>query len=277
MQIGERARAALVRSGGVAVPLAGFADAPYLAADGDVIWVGARLPARHPRAVLTVCAPPRGVVLRFRELPALGWSPSRCGLDRAASLRAIDSVAALRRVLLREQAPRGFGMLLAGRTPDFPLGLVVPRVDALAAAYQCDEPAAVIRASIPLLGFGTGLTPSGDDLAGAALFGRRRVRAKDADWNAVAERLAREVALRSHALSAALFDDLVRGESFAPLHEVTDALACGDHASALAAARTLCAIGHSSGWDMLTGLVIGLTGVRFGLRSSLLSRTADSR
>ncbi len=264
MQIGERARTALVRSGGVAAPLAGFPDAPYFAADGDVIWVGARLPARHPRAVLTACAPPRGTVLRFRELPARGWSPHRPGLGHAAALRAIDSVAVLRQALPREQAPRGFGLLLAGRAPDFPLGLGVPRVDALAEAYRRGEPESVLRASIPLLGFGTGLTPSGDDLTGAALFGRRLFRAKDTDWNEVAQRLSREVGLRSHALSAALFDDLVRGESFAPLHELVYALAREDHASALAAARMLCAIGHSSGWDMLTGLIVGLTGVRCG-------------
>ncbi|MFZ1907737.1 MAG: DUF2877 domain-containing protein, partial [Burkholderiales bacterium] len=169
---------------------------------------------------------------------------------------------------LREQAPRGFGLLLAGRTPDFPLGLGVPRVDALAEAYRRDEPESVFRASIPLLGFGTGLTPSGDDLTGAALFGRRLIRAKDAAWNAIALRLSREVALRSHALSAALFDDLTRGESFAPLHELVYALAGEDHESALAAARTLCAIGHSSGWDMLAGLVIGLTGGRQEFASS---------
>ena len=260
VQVGERARAALARSGGVAAPLAGFADAPYLEADGDVVWVGPQLPARHPRAVVTACAPPRGVALRFGTLPAHGWSPRAPDLDQAAKLRAIESVAALRQALLREQAPRGFGILLAGRRPDFPLGLAVPRIEALVEAYRRDDPESVLLASIPLLGFGAGLTPSGDDLAGAALFGRRLLRAEHAGWKAVAGRLSREVALRSHALSAALFDDLARGESFAPLHDLAAALAREDRGAALAAARTLCAIGHSSGWDMLAGLVIGLTG-----------------
>ena len=61
-------------------------------------------------------------------------------------------------------------------------------------------------------------------------------------------------------LGAALFADLARGESFAPLHAIIDALAADDHTAALAAARELVAIGHSSGWDMFTGLVIGITG-----------------
>ena len=260
VHIGERARAALARSGGAAAPLPAFADAPYLEADGEVIWVGARLPARHPRAVITSCAPPRGVTLRFVALPARGWSPRLPILDDDAVARVIDAAGALRRALVRACEPRGFGMLLAGQAPGFPLDLAVPRVEALGAAYRQDDPDAVFAASLPLLGFGTGLTPSGDDLAGTALFGRRFVSPHDAGWEDVAARLSREVAVRSHAISAALFADLARGQSFAPLHAVAEALARGEHDAALRAARTLAAVGHSSGWDMLAGLMIGVTG-----------------
>ncbi|HUJ87682.1 MAG TPA: DUF2877 domain-containing protein [Burkholderiales bacterium] len=217
------------------------------------------------------------MTLHFDALPAHGWSPHPLRLDEDAAARVIDAAHALREALAEGRAPRGFGMLLAGRAPGFPLELALPRVEALAAAYRRNDADAVFAASVPLLGFGTGLTPSGDDLTGAALFGRRLLSADRTRWESIAERLSGEVALRSHALSAALFDDLARGESFAPLHELAHALARRDRDSALAAARTLCAIGHSSGWDMLTGLVIGLTGVRFGLRSSVLSPTADSR
>ncbi len=260
VKIGERARTALVRSGGVAAPLAGFGDAPYLEAAGEVIWVGARLPALHPRAVIVSAAPPRGVTLRFDALPAHGWSPRLPRLDEDAAARVIDAAHALREALAERCLPRGFGMLLVGRAPGFPLELALPRVEALAAAYRRGDADAVLAASVPLLGFGTGLTPSGDDLAGGALFGRRLVAPREPGWKHVAERLSREIVLRSHVLSAALFDDLARGESFAPLHDLVDALARGDQGAALAAARTLYAIGHSSGWDMLAGLVIGLTG-----------------
>jgi hypothetical protein len=78
----------------------------------------------------------------------------------------------------------------------------------------------------------------------------------------LAGELAREVENRSHAVSAALFDDLARGESFEPLHDIVDALAADDQAAALAAARALTAIGHSSGWDMFSGLVIGIAGMK---------------
>lgn len=256
MRIGERARRALERSGGAAAPLADFAGGPYFQADGDLIWVGAQLPAMHPRAVITAQSQPRGVALRLAGIPARGWAPSPARLDAAAPARIVD----VTRALLAGDAPRGFGALLAGNIPAFPLDLAASRVQALARAYRDDDPDAVLAASIPLLGFGTGLTPSGDDLAGAALFGRRLLSPQRIAWGAIAGQLSREIERRSHAVSAALFADLARGESFAPLHAIVDALALDDHAAALTAARELVAIGHSSGWDMFTGLVIGVNG-----------------
>jgi hypothetical protein len=256
VQIGERARRALERSGGNAEPLVAFADGPYFDAGGELIWVGARLPAMHPRAVVIAEAEPRGVALQLAAIPEHGWTPPSTQLDAAAAGRMLE----LTRALIAGGAPRGFGLLLAGGTPAFPLDLAVDRVQALARAYADDEPAAVHAASIPLLGFGTGLTPSGDDLAGAALFGRRLLAPQRDGWTATAEQLARDIAGRSHAVSAALFGDLARAQSFAPLHAIVDGLAGDDHAAALAAARELTAIGHSSGWDMFTGLLIGVTG-----------------
>ncbi|MEO8719023.1 MAG: DUF2877 domain-containing protein [Burkholderiales bacterium] len=256
LRIGERARQALARSGGKAAPLAAFADGPYFDADGDLIWVGARLPAMHPRAVITAEAQPRGVALQLAKIPERGWTPSSTQLDIAAAGRIFE----LTRALTAGDVPRGFGPVLAGGTPTFPLDLAEDRVQALARAYASDEPASVLAASIPLLGFGIGLTPSGDDLAGAALFGRRLLAPEQRAWADTAEQLAREIETRSHLVSAALFGDLVRGETFAPLHAIAEALAVDDHTAALTAARELVAIGHSSGWDMFTGLAIGITG-----------------
>ena len=49
LAIGRKARAALAASGGIARPLAAFPDAPYFDAAGEIVWIGAQLPARHPR------------------------------------------------------------------------------------------------------------------------------------------------------------------------------------------------------------------------------------
>jgi hypothetical protein len=257
LAIGSVASAALARSGGRAVPLAAFADSPYFEADGDIIWVGSQLPAMHPRAVMTAAPQPRGRPFTLSRWPA---PEAAAPAPDVASLDALrPRVRALRDALIAAELPRGFGLLLAGSGPDFPLDAGVARVHELAAAYSANDPVAVEAATLALAGFGTGLTPSGDDLAGGALFARR-LAAPDVVWTELAERLVPQVAALTHAVSAALFADLARGESFAPLHACMRALARDDADAALAAARELARIGHSSGWDMLTGCFIGILG-----------------
>lgn len=257
LAIGALAHAALAKSGGRAVPLAAFADSPYYDADGEIIWVGAQLPAMHPRAVMTAAPQPRGRALAFADVPP-PESPAAATAGVDATAMAVRT-RALRAALVAATAPRGFGVLLAGGVPAFPLDRGVDRVHALARAYAAGDLDAIERATLALAGFGTGLTPSGDDLAGGALFGRRAVSA-DPAWSALAERLVPAVAARTHVISAALFADLARAHSFAPLHSCIDALVRDDPDAALAAARTLARIGHSSGWDMLTGCFIGILG-----------------
>jgi hypothetical protein len=255
LSIGAKARAALKRNGGVASPLASFPDAPYYDAGGEIVWVGSRLPAMHPRAVVTAAPVARGEIARFGALPGEAWSPRLPVPSRSI-------VAAARRLAARIAElgePRGFGAMLIGAAPAFPLDLAVPRVRALANAYAADDPDTVYAASRALLGLGTGLTPSGDDLVGAALFGRMLIDRSDA-WRRTGARLAADAHTASHAISAALLADLVAGQSFEPLHALADALVAGDDAAALDAARTLGDLGHSSGWDMLTGCLIGVRG-----------------
>lgn len=257
LSIGTVAHAALARSGGRAVPLPAFAASPYYDADGEIIWIGSQLPAMHPRAVMTAAPQPRGRPLAFARLPTPEAIAANAGGVRLATLRS--RTRAMIAALVTLEPPRGFGALLVGATPRFPLDGGVARVRALAAAYARDDVDAVERATLALAGFGTGLTPSGDDLAGGALFARRAA-ADDARWTALAARLAPAVAARTHAISAALFADLAHGASFAPLHDCLGALARGEAAPALAAARCLARIGHSSGWDMLAGCSIGILG-----------------
>jgi hypothetical protein len=270
LAIGAKARAALEASGGVARPLAAFPDAPYFDAAGEIVWVGSRLPAMHPRAVVTAEPARRGETARFGALPRDGWSPAlpaAASTTVAACVRLAASVANL-------GEPRGFGGWLVGETPPFPLDLAVGRVRALVVAYRRDDVGAVRRASSALLGLGGGLTPSGDDLVGGALFGRLLV-ADDARWRALGKRLAAEATRASHVISAALLADLAAGASFAPLHELAAALAAGDDAAALAAARALAALGHSSGWDMLAGVLIGAGGLRSTTTTELREATAE--
>jgi len=262
--IGTRARNALERSFGQAEALAAFPGAPYLRAAGELIWVGSRLSTAHPRAVLLESPVTPGGGMRFGALPPAERAACAVPVADAESLaRARLTCAALVADLDAVGEPKGLGLLLAGRTPPFPLDACVPHIDRLAGALRADDAAAAYRAAYPLLGLGTGLTPSGDDLVGAVLFARllaARVEGDLEKWQPVAQQLAADVVARSNEISAALFADLVAGESFASLAALARALCAGDHAAAVAAARVLTPIGHSSGWDMLVGVLLGLTG-----------------
>jgi primosomal protein N' len=80
--------------------------------------------------------------------------------------------------------------------PSFPLARALPDVEALAIACAADDADAACRAALPLLGLGPGLTPSGDDLVGAAFFARRAL-ARSASgavrWSRAGERLAQTI------------------------------------------------------------------------------------
>jgi hypothetical protein len=156
--------------------------------------------------------------------------------------------------------PKGFGVFLAGDAPAFPLDRALENLRDVLGGCCADDAEQFYAGAFPLLGLGFGLTPSGDDFVGAALFGRRWISGRSGAWREVRQRLVRDVRVRSHEISAALFGDLAAGESFAPLHRVAFALAAGGEDELLDAARELVAIGHSSGWDMLAGLATGIAG-----------------
>jgi hypothetical protein len=253
--IGWKAHAALMRSAGCAAPLPGFTGAGYRVAGGELIWIGVCDTPWHPRAVVLDAAADAAGRLDVEAL--VPWRlPQRApDRDQAAALR--EGSAALVRELAAIGPPRGFAALLAGEPAAFPLDRALPQVYAFAAAVDRDDAQAAYAAALPLLGLGAGLTPSGDDFVGAALLARRSL-GRDAGWARAAQRLIDAAATRTHPLGAALFRDLAEGESFVALHRLAAVLAARE--APLAAARELTAIGHSSGFDMLAGLVVGAAG-----------------
>lgn len=261
VRIGADAQSALAASGGLAHPVAGLEKTGYFLAAGRILFAGRNPDLMHPRAALLDEAAGTGS-LRFNLASAQLWRPEPpqkfVGAGLAARCRTMYED------LARIETVKGFGVLLFGQAPAAPLDLVADHAVAVADAYRCDDGEAVVAASRRLLGVGLGLTPSGDDFTGAALFGRRLMSpggAWPAPWDEAARILAREAAIRSHPVSAALFADLAAGRSFAVLHDLANALVESAAPEAiLAAARCLAIVGHSSGWDMLAGLIAGLTG-----------------
>lgn len=256
--IGHRAAAALRASGGWTTPLPDFHDAPYAMAGGEIIWTG-KSGAMHPRAVL-VSNPGSG-----EPLPVAGvtpWIAPAISLDAAAVVRLRSALMRLATSVAPRAPSSGFAPLLASRHLGFPLQARRAVAVALARAARSDAPLPFSDAAARLLGLGGGLTPSGDDYVGGALFAVRAIYPGQRAWQAAAASICGLAASRTHAISAALLADLAAGESFAPLHELVAGAAAGYRPAALVRiAGDLTAIGHSSGWDMLTGVIAATTGL----------------
>ena len=267
---GMLAHAALERCGGRLRPLPAFPDSPYRLAGDEIVWLGGDNATWHPRRILLAKPIPARLSgeLHLSVEGADVWRPAILsgvtGVSNGASVPSFtpaQGAAACVFIGANINAigtPAGFGVLLAARPLRFPLDLALARLRALAASVAEDNAAAFESAALPLLGLGLGLTPSGDDFVGACLFARR-LRGdflSSPSWQDAATNLTRAAAVRSNSISAALFGDLARGAAYAPLHELAAAL-CGSDAALIGAARALTAIGHSSGWDMLTGFMLG--------------------
>lgn len=127
------------------------------------------------------------------------------------------------------------------------------------AALPLESPqtrAAMIRRVVDsLVGFGRGLTPSGDDFLCGFLAATR----------ACGSTLAGEIAAAIEAatpltteISASYLRFAVRGFHEAALADLVRSIARDDGASSVSALRELCERGHSSGADVATGLLVGL-------------------
>jgi hypothetical protein len=233
-------------------------------ANGEIIWIGTSEVVMHPRAVVVDRDVSLAAVQRLRVDGLTPWRPPAQprAARSAAAVRA--GCAMLHREFVRVGEPKGFAVMLCRRRPAAPFDRAAIAVRKFAHAFRRGAGESVYDAALPLLGLGTGLTPSGDDLVGAALFARLAIAASASDaqaWTEVSGRLIDAAQTRSHAIGAALFRDLASGESFAALHQLATIVADpASHSQAIDAARVLTAIGHSSGWDMLAGFIVGATG-----------------
>ena len=255
--IGWRAHAALTASAGRARMIAPLSASCYAEAAGELIWVGSSGSELHPRAVLVESPPLNAGDITIDPSGTAPWRPPSYDRDVDATR---NGALVLRRELLALGAPRGLAQLFVGSGDGDPvLVRARPFVRRLACAAVSNDAAWAIDAARPLLGLGEGLTPSGDDFVGGVLFARHSLAAAESYGGDAAVRglLAAAQSL-THPVSARLLADLAAGEGWAPLHDLTAALATRQPAHAMVAAKRLTGIGHSSGWDLLAGLLSGL-------------------
>lgn len=117
-----------------------------------------------------------------------------------------------------------------------------------------EERAAPPSVAVSLLGMGPGLTPSGDDFLGGMAVALHALGRKDAAGD-LAACLADHLTVRTGVISGAHLRCALTGEASALTLEAMDALLSGRPDRVLAAGRAAATVGHTSGWDTLSGLV----------------------
>ena len=205
-----------------------------------------------------------GSSLALQTEKAALWQPEPLPPPEPARLRAALSALSLAAPLLSPQ--EGLAPLIPvwlGRTeaidPSFTARpgrfLLLEANRALAALRDWLDggPAALgDLAAQGLIGLGPGLTPAGDDALGGALMALRLLRENErlAGLDEAIQRQGRF----THLISRAHLRAARRGLTAEPFHEVLRLLGRGS-TSLTAGLRALAEMGHSSGWDALTGAV----------------------
>jgi hypothetical protein len=138
-------------------------------------------------------------------------------------------------------------------------GQVDPLLPAEAVDRLADDLAAgdAHRAVAALLGLGTGLTPAGDDLLAGALAALRALGSPAAHSLGGAVRAMAPAA--TTRLSATLLEAADAGAVVPEAAAVLRALAGVGTGSLDAATRRLVGLGHTSGWHLAAGLLVGVT------------------
>ena len=286
-----KAKDLLALSGDSGKVLAALSDTIYLSTQkGEVFWISLEKFPMHRRCIrvslLPKVAPGEeyfwqspsmtfsgGSFIDFRMVRE--WNPFVSGARKPISLAGLW--ACFRRLLgvldlLEDKEDIGKMIslgraLVEGRTLPSPPASLMGRVQdmTLALAHACldQDLHSIARMGREMIGLGPGLTPSGDDFLGGLLFAARSIYEaypEDFFWDedAVHELLG-WAKIRTHPISHAILCDLALGQGPEPLHDLVGGLLEGKRFdSILEAALRLTAIGHSSGWELLSGAVTGM-------------------
>jgi len=292
-QVGLKARDLFSTAGFSGMILSVFADTIYLSGgQGEILWVSQEELPKHRRCLLASFQPRllkagqsffvRGGCLQFGgglgiDLDgAAEWKPSSIQTGNAVRLGEVSS--RLRRLLnalglLDGQEGLGRfiplisavvdGQSLQSLPSDSLIGRAVDPILDIARACLHQEITQAMQRGRELIGLGPGLTPSGDDFLGGFLFAVRSLKLaypSDFFWEEqVITELIEWARPRTHSIGYAIFRDLALGHGPEQLHNLIGSLLNGAALDQVLADTTrLLRIGHSSGWDMLAGVLTGM-------------------
>ena len=311
-RIGEEAKrlsASPLFSGKV---LAVFSNGIYLSGcAGEMLWVACEDLPMHRRSITasfqphSVCVGQRffahGTCLHIGEALAIDldqaeeWKPLTLGPEQAGPLGAVnDSVCRLITTIPTFNRNAGLGqtipVILAiadGRNPGTILldSLATQAIDPiLAIARSClnEDIAHIANTGKELIGLGPGLTPSGDDFLGGVLFAAHSLKMTypgEFFWD---EQPFRELIdwsyTRTNPISHAILSDLSLGHGPEPLHDIVSSLLSGkDWRKVMLSINQLLRMGHTSGWDILAGLLTGMLLVRGKVHPAFITLSRGGR
>ena len=297
--MGAKARQVLASGDGRI--LAASASAAYLFSHrGQLIWLTTERAPMHRRGVQVAERLPLAVVgstytvdgsrlwsdggLALDWAGAGSWHPPEAGHKNGRTLADLGQhLSNLSPFLDALPGARGFGVLLpsiSGSGLDRPapntfpasspaVAMALPSIQGVARACRGRDFSAALGHAEALAGLGEGLTPSGDDFVGGLLFGLVTMQAVHAPFREFSLTKLRlfltRAEGRTNLISLTLLRDHAAGQGSELLHRLAGGLIDGQSGECLGQlALRLVEIGHTTGWDLLTGLWTGLQLVATG-------------
>jgi uncharacterized protein DUF2877 len=201
--------------------------------------------------------PTEDLEVELAETPA--WAP-RARATTLAPDAAARHAETLEAILLQHDNPDGLAGLVEGADATPLLRRALPGAQDLERGLARGDRARILTGAGPLLGLGPGLTPAGDDFLAGFLGTAALTRPADEvlirDVGAEILRLAES---RTTLLSRAFLSHALQGALAPPVDAVAAAILEGAGRPAVArAAQAAAAIGHTSGLDILAGMVFAL-------------------
>jgi hypothetical protein len=183
----------------------------------------------------------------YRQLTTLekpsGWGVLIPAILQTASGQAVPEVA-------------GNGIILSRN--------VWPAVKVILLACLARNYGLVLLNATGLVGLGTGLTPSGDDFLGGLFFASTLLRSVYSEipylqtWNYANFILGCKT--QTNLISFTLLKDHSQGHALEPFHRFANGLLMGQpNEQFLPFVGELAAVGHSTGWDVLAGFLVGMS------------------
>lgn len=231
-------------------------DGDWVTTRGKDVYLGDSAIARNNRA--TIWSPPsiNSLGTRAGILGAMRWLFEQ--LEKDIPTDGLSSVLILTEDLAAGSAPNRHGC-------DTVVSLGIPAIKDLALGWSAADRYTISRGVAQLVGLGPGLTPSGDDLLSGVLVALKQVQKIDPKFvgNLATEMLASEVARYApsgtNEISGAMLFHAIKGNSICSVHcLLTDLFNSRSNIRTIKFARDVVAIGHTSGWDTLAGLFLGL-------------------